>query len=380
MSGFSWLIRERSNKMKINYSYQDKAANIVFKNALKPKFKASILAACPNAGKTTISHKVINKYLAKFPAARIVVLTEGQNTLKNQYIEELKSPNIEINFTYGALDSDTQVRIGVPQSISKLNWDQIDLLIVDEAHNFYLADMIQSIIRKFNPKHQILMTGSPTKYNMHNQQCGKKYAIHYIAAEELKNMGVFSAVDMDVAKVVCKKDARGSIAAVIKKGIDNNDNLSKMMIACPSISYAKKVAAFLSDIGRQVSLSTSENDNDNLEIESFKAGLTDTLIVVGKGILGFNCKEMTFLADLRSSSNLDNSYQLFARVLRTHPDGIRKAYYRIAEDRDYNKEVLALHKMSALMRKDIFTVYNGKNLIVENTLIGNLVMKKAFLR
>lgn len=348
----------------IDFSYQIKAATKVLNDALSNKYIASVLAACPNAGKTTISHHIINLALAKNPESRIVVLTEGQNTLKSQYLSELESPNIPINFTFGAFDSKAQVRVGLPQSIGQLDWTEIDLLIVDEAHNFYLAPMVQDIIKSLKPKAQILMTGSPTKYNMHNQTHFTKYAMYYIAAEELQEFGVFSNVDVDVVRTQDKKNATEAIKSCMQAAYRNNDDMSKIMIACPSIGYAQTVATFMRMLGRKVSLSTSKHDNDDEAIRQFKADETDVLIVVNKGVLGFNDKRITLLFDMRSTSNLDASYQLFARVLRTHPDGVTKTYYRLA-DKDYNQQVLTLHKMCALMKREIFMGYNGKNLKLE---------------
>jgi len=39
-----------------------------------------------------------------------------------------------------------------------------DVLIVDEAHHYYFAEMIQSIIRHFNFKKQLLLTGTPAPF------------------------------------------------------------------------------------------------------------------------------------------------------------------------------------------------------------------------
>lgn len=351
--------------MKSRYAYQDVAAKQVLSNALNAKFLASVLAACPGSGKTTISHKIINQYIELHPNAKIIVLTEGQNVLKNQYLEELRSPNIKINFSYGAFGSNAQVQVGIPQSIKNLKWDSVDLLIVDEAHKFYFANTVRSIIQSLKPRHQVLMTGSPTRYNTHNQNNGKKYGIYYISASDLMDLGVFSAVDMDVCRVMSSNIAE-SINLVLKKAIANKDSLNKIMMACSSIKEAKAVAWYMRKIGRNPSLSTSENDSDNQGIEDFKSGKTDVLIVVNKGILGFNDSNITLLIDLRSSSNIDTSYQLFARVLRVHPKKVRKAYYRIGKNGfDYNKQVIILHKMKSLIDRDIFKGYNGKNLKVE---------------
>lgn len=348
----------------IDYSYQNRAAKIVLNNALKKKYIASILAACPGAGKTTISHKIINEYLRKFPQARVVVLTEGQKTLKNQYLAELDSAHVPIKFTYGDFQSNAQVRVGIPQSIKTLKWNSFDLLIVDEAHNFYLADMVQAIVKRFAPKHKVLMTGSPAKYTAYNQTSLYKYAIHYIAAETLRKMGVFSAVSMDVVSVESRQDPCRAMESVLAAAKSNKDNLSKIMVACPTIKYARAVSKFLASVGRNVALSTSENDSNDVAIKSFKQGQADALVVVGKGILGFNCKEITLLIDLRSSQNVDASYQLFARVLRTHPENIEKAYYRVAEKDHFNREVLMLHKIKAITYQDVYVNYNGHNLEV----------------
>jgi superfamily II DNA or RNA helicase len=347
--------------MTIDFSYQAKAAKQVLNNALSKKYIASILAACPGAGKTTISYIIINNYVKMFPNSTIVVLTEGQNVLKNQYIDELDNAHVSIDFTYGGLSSDAQVRVGLPQSIHQLKLDMIDLLIVDEAHNFYLAPMIQNTIAQFNPKHQILMTGSPTKYNLWNQTKNKKFGMYYISGDELKDGGVFGSVDLDVVRVSNKKDPKNAIKTVFRFAKHRRDNISKLMIACPTISYATAVASYLVDIGRNVCMSTSKNDPSNRMIEQFKNNKYDTLIVVDKGVLGFNDKNITTLIDMKSSDNIDVSYQLMARILRKNENIHRKTYYRLA-DTDYNEQVFILYKIRALMKKDVFEKYSGKNL------------------
>ena len=352
-------------RTKNKYSYQIPAASNVLDNAFSKNYGASVLAATPGAGKTTISHICINKFVLSYPSSRIVVLTEGQTPLKNQYLDELDNANVEINFTYGEFGSGAQVQVGLPQSIHNLTWDEIDLLIVDEAHNFYFATMVQNIIRKYKVKHQILMTGSPSEFNYRNS-FQKTFGMTYISVEDLKKKGVFSGVDMDVFRTEDRKNPHRTIKELIKFAKKQNYDLSKMMIACPSIQYAKSVKDYLTVQGRKVSLSTSDSDKDNKAIAAFKAGETDTLVVVNKGILGFNDKEITFLADLKSSPNLDSSNQLFSRVLRTHPEDKRKAYVRAASgSKDYNKQVIMLHKIVALMDKKFFKAYNGKNLSIK---------------
>lgn len=342
----------------IDFSYQNIAASAIL-NSLSGDYLASILAACPGSGKTTISHIILNEYFKQNPNNRVVVLTHGQNTLRLQYLQELDSPNVPVLFQYGGFEDGKQVSVGIPQSIQKYN-GKIDLLIVDEAHQFYLANSVQAIVKKYKPKNTILMTGSPTKYNLYNQtNWDSQFFIHYIPAEVLVDKGVFSDVDLTVARTNKRSPKQAIKDALIQAQIEDMD-VSKLMVSCSTIDYAKAVGAYLESLGRVVAISTSEGEGDE-EIDRFKAGEADVLVVVNKGILGFNDKEITCLIDLKSTMNIDTSYQLFARVLRTHPNNIRKGYIRVAGE-DYNDQVLMLHKMLALMKPEVFCGFNGKNL------------------
>jgi len=347
-------------KANNKYYYQQIAAKQVLKNALNKKYTASVLAACPGAGKTTISHLILNMFFRSFPTAKVVVLTEGKNFLKDQYLFELQHAHVGIKFTYGTFDTCSQVQIGIPQALDSLNLAKIDLLIVDEAHNFYNAQTIKSMIKKTKPTYQILMTGSPKYFNQYNHINTKKYAIYYIAAQELQQKQIFNNVDMDVLTVDNRLNPYLTIKQTLQQ-IKKSDCMDKIMIACPNVEYASCVASILHKKGRKISISTYL-DHDNKELNKFKTGITDTLIVVEKGVLGFNDENITLLIDMKCSANIDKSYQLFARILRKHPDNIRKVYYRVANKNQYNREVLQLHKIYALTKSNIFKKFTGKNL------------------
>lgn len=350
-----------------NYDYQTHFAKKVLKNCLDKKYKAAVLAAAPGSGKTSISQIVISKYLKIFPKANVLVLTHGQNILKNQYIESLKNPFFNIDFTFGEFDSKKQVLIGIPQSIKKLSTKKIDLLIVDECHEYYLKPMVQGIIEQTKPTHQVLLTGSPSEFNFLKQK-GHNYAITYLSGNELLNNKVFSEVTMDVVQVDYKKNTPKTLESMIKHAEDKGKDLSKIMIAVNTIKEAENACYYLGSIGRKVALSTYKNDKSNVMVKNFKNGTYDTLVVVMKGILGFSDNNITGLFDLRCSDSVDISNQLFARVLRKHPYNIKKFYYRCAETvKDFDDQVIMLYKIKAMMRKDIFTKYDGKNMTVSYT-------------
>ena len=344
------------------YSYQLKAAKAVLDMALSQKFIASILAAAPGSGKSTIIIHALNDYFKRFPNARAVILTHNQNILKDQMIENFENPNVEINFTFGIFGSNSQVEIGIPSNASKIS--EVDLLVVDEAHQYYWESLVDAIVDKFSPKHQILMTGSPSffvKYNKlasKSRKSVKKFGMYFIAANDLMD-GVFSSIDIDVIRFD-KGQLIDKIKSVFKRAKKEKYNMSKVMWACKDIKEAKAVAYYLTNtFKRNVFMSTSENDANNEQIKEFIKSKNAVLIVVNKGILGFSDNKITALVDFKCSRDLDNRNQFFARGLRVHPEGIRKAYISVSNTKNWNKEGLILHQMVSLMDRKVFMKYDG---------------------
>ena len=189
--------------------------------------------------------------------------------------------------------------------------------------------------------------------------------MYYISGQEMQEREVFSGVDMGVVKTD-KKDVVGRFCDMWNHALRNGKNLNKVMIAVKTIDEAIELNKYLSGVwNRTVGFSTSENDKDSKIIKEFKAGRLDALIVVNRGILGFSDNYVTGMFDLRCSQNPEVANQLFARVLRVHPEDVFKFYYRFASSKNFNREVINLHKIKALLRRDIFTTYNGKNMNVE---------------
>lgn len=331
----------------MKYEYQNIAADKVLENALNPQFLGSILAATPGAGKTYISVKVIAKYLKMFPNNRVLVLTHGQNLLKNQYLRDLKS--VAPDFTYGEFGDDVSVQVGLPQSHNKIN-GPIDLLVTDEAHQFFNASLVKRIIYTLKPKHRILLTGSPSTFIKHNETYPKKYGIYFISAEELQEQDVFSNLYLNLSRTT-------DINQILINAVNEGCRIDKVMIACKTIDQANKIAKEI--VGRKVVVSESASDKDGDGVDSFRKGLADTLIVVGRGILGLNDGEITTLIDYRASNELDNSFQLCARILRKHPrEDIRKAYFRVTSPKTLGEDSQMLYKIASFMTRDTFTRYN----------------------
>jgi hypothetical protein len=341
--------------MSNKYDYQIPAAKSIYEMSVSNKYSAVVLAAACSSGKSSIVVHIINMFIEQFPTYKFVILTHNQNLLKDQMLEGFVEGFVKPNFTFGEFGSGSQVEVGIPSSRSKIS--AFDVLIVDEAHHYYQASMIDNIVDTFKPKYQVLMTGSPSCYNKANQAAKKPvYGIHYIAGETLAEKDIYSEVVIDA--VESGKDVVENYNRAINKlKTDNRFDDSKLMIACKNVDDAYVLGLHLKTLGRKIAISTAENDKANIQIKRFKSNEADVLIVVNKGILGLNDEEITALIDLKCSKDIDARNQLFARILRKHPKGIKKFYISTASKKDWNKEVKVLYDVISLMKEKKFKSY-----------------------
>lgn len=333
------------------YNYQINVAKEAISMLESDQFEATIVAAAPSAGKSTIIIEILNDLLNKNPNHQVIVLAHNQNNLVDQMLESFKEGFIAPQFNYGTLTSNAQVRVGIPSSSLKI--DKCDILVVDEAHQYYLASMVQGIIEKHKPSMQILMTGSPSIFNEINKEnLYPKYGMVYVSGEELVTKDVYANVIVDVA-IKGNNVVESFVNAYNKAKEDDRFDDSKIMIACKSIEEAHELGGFLG-ANNKVSISTSNHDTNNVEIKNFKQGNTNVLIVVNRGVLGFSDNNVTALFDLKCSKSKDNRYQLLARVFRKHPRNISKFYVSISTMEKMDQELQVIYDTTQLMNRENF--------------------------
>ena len=333
----------------IDYNYQNEAVERVL-NLLKIQPKAILLAAVTGSGKSYMAKDVIVSYTKSNPQDKVVFLAHGQNVLKKQFIEILND-TITNEFEYGSLGEDKQVSVGLPHYFNTKKVDQIDLLIIDEAHEYYLADMEQSIIKKYNPKNILLLTGSPGKFNKDRG----------IKCVYVMNRKLDCQVDLDMVKInsLATKDLiETSLVMAKNKCAKVNQPIDKIMIVCKDIMQAKIAKGCMEKRGFKSALSTNDNDESGNQIFMFKnQEECKCLIVVNRGILGFNEGRINVLIDLKGSNNLDKVNQYFSRLLRNHPLGYDKFFIRASNNKSWNKDVQLLHDIIGLMTEKNFKNY-----------------------
>lgn len=395
-----------SERNLLNLEYQVDFINNKIPASLKNNKFPTVLAACPSAGKTIMSICFIEKYLVENEGARVLVLTHGTTILRSQYAEEVKK--MKPGFTWKTIESgdwvdiNYQVNITIPQTINYHDNPKFDLVIVDEAHHYYFAGMVQGIIRETKPKHQILLTGTPSPF------IRAGYPVIPKTVNDLLDIGMVSDLVVELASstynfnskdynadfelrnnVIIRKEATISTLDLllekvlnrlksifkdepIKYAVLNNSigwpialkSLQKTMIACKSQEQAKQVYDYFYSKGINCALSITDTDFNSDEIKRFKQDKECLiLIVVSRGVLGFNYPEMENVIDMTASQNIDRIFQLMCRVIRKHPNGKKKLFFKIAPHylADYFEFLMTF--VLCLTDEEYYLKFNGKNLL-----------------
>jgi superfamily II DNA or RNA helicase len=357
-----------------------------------------VLAIAPNGGKTEISIKSIENFLTDNPNGKVLVLAHSTNVLLMNFYDRLLE--IDVPFTYSkVLTDDTQVHITIPQNEDKIV-NQYDYVIIDEAHENYLADRVPRILDKVRPQKELLLTATPSKFI-----AAKTYDIYAIAANEISDewfaklnlelvasnynwTGNYNA-DQEVKKSFefTEGDTEKTLEVVLDKLITRlktgfkakefnhpsmvtkfkswaftYENIGKTMITCKTIKQAESTNKILQDKGVDSRVSHSENDKDSDIIVDFKNNEFNVLVVVNRGRLGYNDNDLLNLIDMSGTHNPDVIYQMFCRVVRGTPD-IEKFFVKVTPKELHNMSRTHISVCAALMLTDrrYLTEYNGKN-------------------
>ena len=386
--------------------YQIKTINKI-KSIHQANSKIPVLAACPGAGKTIMSLTVISDYIKANPTAKILVMPHGTIVLRNQYLNAMQNcfshllPLTTTIETASDFNTDAQIVIALPQTLSSADLANanFDLVIVDEAHQRYLGDQSQAIISTINPKHQLLLTGTPSKFIFENDKAAannkpESFEIVAVALQDIKHVmaplqvEVCSSeykvgnkdynqdgevIDTAVNKQFNNRNKTYKTTEMIVKGLFEklqhtpfNPNLPhKFMIMAKSIEQATHIQNKLTKMGYTNISSNSENDADNLNIDKFRnSNDYQFLVVVQRGILGFDDSNISAVIDMSGTVNLDRMYQAMARVVRKSQDNRFKLYIKMAANGDeitveYTNHVV--NAMLCLTIEEYILNFNGNN-------------------
>lgn len=353
--------------------------------------KEVVLAAAPSSGKTVIAMQFMKEVSGK-----ILVLTHGTALLRNQWKDRFKKFGLK---TSSRKKDNARITYQLPQSTR--NWKKfpkVDYIIIDEAHQFTHAKMVQKCIEECKPKHILYLTGTPSKFIKE----GKKPII--VDGLSLIEKGFVSDLYVGMVSTnakVNKKDYNQSgdlqanrykrLVKTVDEDLDNlleaivnrlklpsivknNPQISKIasiafkklhktMISCHSVAQAKKVHQWMQKNGITSTISTHKEDLKSEEIDKFVNDKDITvLIVVYRGILGFDMTDLVNVVDLTLSHNIDRIYQLYARVMRKSDQYKKKYFFKFADEVNMQFHKFHMNAALCMLHEDFISKYNGKNL------------------
>lgn len=374
-----------------------------------------VLAAAPGAGKTLMSIMYLDYRFSQNPNYRILVLTHATKELRDQY-------NASLQYYQADCLNNINLIVNLPHSVKteRVNLGHIDELIVDEGHQLYHTEdgMIQKLIKKHNFVRQIILTGSPDKFIYANKQSPNTYKISFIDLYTLWKLNVVQPVLVEIASTTYGFNSDtcwnsdGDLKSKIKierneifttlpmmmnkimarqlsllrtnpvaykkylsTGIlhdsyftkTNKDNIGKTMIVCRNIAEATNICEFLIEYGydsSQMIKNTYGEDcktGQNLMMDFKNNDDVKFLVVVYKGILGFDYPNLCNVIDLSCSKNVSRLFQLYCRLVRKSTIKMEKFYYKVVP---HDKIELFTELMNGVLHMSHFyylSKYDGTN-------------------
>ena len=378
--------------------------------ALKKLF--AILAMCPNGGKTEVAIDVIASYLNLNPKHKVLIFTHSTIVLLDNFIERLEKYDCPFSWSIiGDVDfnPDSQVHICLPNSEDKIK-GKYDFLIVDEAHENYLAERVQRIIKKIKPKKQLLLTGTPSKFirkgykkddiftlamNEISDTYFAKLNIELVASNynwlkyynkfEVRENFKYTEQDTEktLERVILQLLERVKLKGSAKEfnGIDFVSKFKKLgkkklsdwglaykelgrtIVICNETKHADIINKILLKHGVDSNVSHSKNDKKSTIIEEFKNNKYNVLVVVDRARLGYSDDGLFNIIDMSGTHNPDIIYQIFARVLRGNLK-MEKYYIKVTPQGNGGMDLTHMVVCAALMLTDkkYLSTFDGKNL------------------
>jgi hypothetical protein len=353
---------------------------------------------------------ISERYLKKYPQHRILVLTEGQDILRTQFHEDIEEEAPEFTYALNDVDSNAQVVVTLPQTLKdRKKIPAFDLVIVDEAHNWYHAKegLVQHILKKTRAKRQLLLTGTPSPFN----RAREKYEIIYFTTMDAFKEGAIDDFTIELASTTYdiretdytrddnvretfefeRRDTiitldrllepvHRRLVSLVKNGKVYGvtfrmtsklpqwpailSRLKKTMFACRTQAQARDVANYFESKGVKCALSISDDNDGSVVIREFKRTADiAVLIVVRRGILGFSYRELVNVVDMTGTRNIDRIFQLMMRVARIHPLGTAKLFFKLVPHDQSNWYWHVMNFCLQLADIELFSTYDGKNLM-----------------
>ncbi len=145
--------------------------------------KPYVLGSCPSSGKTEMAIEAMIRLIESNRVNRVLILAHSTNVLKENFYERLmeyfREDDVSIMRDKKDFDYDARIQVMIPQNIVHIK-GQFDLVITDEAQHNVLAEdgNYSRIIEMVEPKFQLLLTGTPSKFIKENNLAEDEHPYH----------------------------------------------------------------------------------------------------------------------------------------------------------------------------------------------------------
>jgi superfamily II DNA or RNA helicase len=375
-----------------------------------------VLGSCPSSGKTEMAIEAMIRLIESGQVNRVLILAHSTNVLKENFYQRLmeyfdEGDTIDVMRGQKNYNYDAKIQVMIPQNINHVI-GQFDLIITDEAQHNVLAEdgNYSRIVEMVEPKFQLLLTGTPSKFVRQNDLSDGELPYHINCAgmdmigflnfhdvrfDLIKSAYGFTNEDYNQTQDIAS-DTKFSFAetertinnviigAVMNIAKRNGINLpkdsnfiaegrklvksgkfGKTLIMCRNIEQADQVADIISKLFKViVRVSHSGNDGESKELDNFKAGKFEFLCVVNRAREGYDDKKVVNLIDITMTHNIDLIYQMFCRVVRKDVNNHNtKLYLKVTSNAEGMPEYTMNIMTAALMlgSTENLSRFNGSN-------------------
>ncbi len=376
-----------------------------------------VLAAGTSSGKTFYTIMLLNLfYMEKANKnKKTIIIPSAQTNLRSNFEDSIIDFNPDFKYVVcktcddlrEAVDSDAQVIVCLPQTISMCIdiLPKVEKLIVDEAHVWYYAKTVKSIIKKTQPNQQLLLTGTPSVFILKGG-----FYMHFVPVMDLYDEGRIAETEVHVVssyydfkdkdynkfdnltltarakyKLADEASFKKVILGMMKKlknpikSLKNvnrltNDvagkffkHLDKTIIWANSIKQANKFAEVLrtfDGLENSVLVSHSKNDDDSALMDKFKEDNDIRVLVsVNRGRMGWSYTELYNAIDFTMSRNLNSILQMMARLFRVSDvdPKKRKYFYKVSNAKDAGYYTVIMKGVLLLLDREWYSKFNGRN-------------------
>lgn len=399
------VIKLLKNKKFNEYQYQiDFLTNPEFQNPKLP----IVLALGTGGGKTYTTIMKLDLFYSdiKNKGKKTVIFPHATNVLKDNFSNSLKkygkksfkftviNHTSEIKKAFSSKDFDVIVMLPqlVTNHLNKLK--KVEWVVVDEAHEWYGQKSYKNILKKLKPKHQLLLTGTPAKFNKDKS----KFIFQHVSVDKLRQVGKLGNAriemvssmyniksdditsSLNIRKSVVSRKNKATLENVIKqvfRSLNNPTNLrnnlpnnimgtvfnsmKKTLIVCNSQKQAKE---FFKEINKRIPnkvlISISEDGGDSSEFKTFQENEDIlVLLIVRKGRLGFDMPNLYNIVDFSLTTNVDVISQMLGRILRPDKNNSLKYYFKVAPQNTVYFYQAIMKVVLRVTMQDAFEIYDG---------------------